>query len=327
MGTLRARLCVAAVLLCSAYAAVAMQFGDNIKLVDGIYDAENQLFTVPDSRLFVSAGDNVYEITTDGNGTYGKTPMFENATYCLGLSQVGNVVFVVRQLKGCIDAVLSDTNLLSAATLIPGEPLVFRDVFQFSDIAIPNGLTADPSGRYLFVSDSAYLRGTGKIIRVEISESDPFVVSNQVTWLDHSLAGTPNGLRFFNGSIYYTDTGALRRVAVNEDMSAGDQVELYKASTILDDLTVIASGDGTAVILFVDYLRGGIAGVDSWTGALVSASAHDLFVGPSSVMQGMPPLFQPDELVVTDKGLICDKDGNGNFFSALSFSLDSSRRL
>eukprot|EP01136_Pigoraptor_vietnamica_P009605 Opistho-1_new@46328 len=317
-------LAVALALLWTAQAAT-MQFGSNVKLVEGIFDAENQHFT-PDGRLFVSGGDNVYEVVSLGNGTYEKRPTFADATYCLGLTQIGSVVYVVRQKKGCIDAILSDTNILSAGTLVEGEPLVFRDVFTMTGVTIPNGLAADPSGRFLYVTDSAYLKGTGKIIRLALNESDPFSVVEQVTWLDHDHAGTPNGLRYFNGSLYYTDDGALRRVPILADGTAGDQVELYKESTILDDLALIPLGDGTTAVLFADYLHGGLIAVDSWTGAAVSSSPRDLFDGPSSVMRGVPPMFAGDELLVTDKGIICDK-ASGNFFSGVSFALGNGRRL
>ena len=95
---------------------------------------------------------------------------------------------------------------------------------------------------------------------------------------------------------------------MNADGSAGTPEVIYEHASVLDDLDVF--DDNTLIVS--DFTNGRIflLGKD---GSLLSSSPVASFVAASAVMRGTTPLFGPDDILVTDKGLLGERlTSNGN---------------
>jgi hypothetical protein len=239
--------------------------------------AENQAYT-SDGRLFVTGNNGIFEIITTPSGDVSvveRTPK-QNCNFG-GIVEAKGTLYVNCSASGA-------TYIYAAAvTATPS----FKRIYTFKSAILPNGLTADDAGR-LYVA-STFL---GQILRLTPSASNPLTFVSTGVWLDGTGPAT-NGIKFYDGLIYWSDSAFVNRVAIKADGTPGKQARVFSLLTIFDDLTVGSDG-----ILIADFTGGMIRGYDlsgNSTGAI-----HASFAGPSSVAKARAP-FPAGALIVTEK--------------------------
>jgi hypothetical protein len=261
-----------------------------VTLVADIPEAENLFFT-PDGRLFVSGGENVFEIARDGAGGWSKTDIFHEPCLVEGITYSGGFLYGVCSRTEL--ATFAEAYLL-AGELSPNPRMEI--IGRLDDLGIPNGLASDASGA-LYTTYS----GLGAIAKIVLSA--PLRFERVEIWSRDELPAA-NGLRFAGGFAYFTalDLEGLAarfgRVPVLADGTAG-RAEFLAARelTVFDDLA--AYGDG---FLITDYVAGSVL---FWKdGNVVAETPPATFLAPTAVALGKPPLFAPNQLLVTEKGII-----------------------
>lgn len=271
---------------------VAAGCGTRIKLLE-IDSAENTLFT-PDGRLFVSGGSNVYEVTHDAAG-WRAAPLYDGSCNFTGMARRGNILYVA-----CFDLRLYALDLSHGGARL-------QPIYALAGMAAPNGMSDGPDGE-LYLTDgplSTSQLPSPKIVRLDFDAADPLKVARQTTWLSQGV-GLPNGLTRRDRTLYFSTSsilppslGQVNRVTIQADGSAG-AVQTFSnlGLSVPDDLSV--AGDDLLQAL---YSEGAIALIGP-DGAIVSQTAPLSFDLPSSVKPGRPPLFEPTDLVVTEKGVV-----------------------
>lgn len=274
---------------------------ERIPLV-GIPDAENIHFT-PEGRLFVTGGSNVYEITQLGELQFEATPLTEAGCNFTGMAQREDTLYVV-----CGDGQLFAAPLEDVGSMAP--------IFQMDGMCIANGTALGPDGHIYVVDeplDPSCLPPAPKIVRLRVDPTDPMRILAQELWLEGSAAGTmpvglgtssrfPNGLAVLGNRFYSTDGGTIFAVDLLEDGSAGPVEPLFFEATAHDDLSI--AGDS---LLVTDFFFGRILQL-SLEGELLQESPPLLFSFPSAVQHGQPPMFRPDDILVTEKGLLLEQN-------------------
>lgn len=268
---------------------VASACGVKTQLLD-IPSAENTLFT-SDGRLFVTGSDSVYEVTKDASGWHATSLATTKANFT-GLAQRGNVVY----------AAAFDGNLYAAR--ISDTPPAFKAIHALG-MSSANGMTSGPDGALYIVNGPLGASiPAPKIVRLRFDSSDPMKVTEQVDWLTGNLY-FPNGLQRRGNTLVVSDSdalnvaiGAIKSIEIKADGSAGTPQLIGNFPSLPDDLGLI--GDN---VLAAFYSNGQI-GLINASGTLVLQTDLLSFENPSSVKQGQPPMFAPDDLVVTEKGLI-----------------------
>lgn len=280
--------------------------GEAVQLI-AIPDAENLLFA-PDGRLFVSGGQNVYEITKTADGSFTATPLSAQTCSFTGLAIRGDILYAV----GC------DNQLLAGA--LTARPAL-EPIFAFEGTCIANGMALGPDDRLYVVDEPLVsmqiqncLPGDPKIVRLTLDPSDPLRVTQQETWVQ----GSPNGLLFLgldnilrvpnglvrDGNIFYaTDGGSVFSVELQPDGRAGPVTPLFFEPTAHDDLGL----GGIDGLLVTDFFKGRIL-LLSRDGRLLQETDAFTFTAASAVRLGQPPMFQPTDILVTDKGVIGDNN-------------------
>src|SRR5262249_28036606 len=106
----------------------------------------------------------------------------------------------------------------------------------------------------------------------------------------------PNGLKFFDSSIYFTDFVAVKRMKLLPGGAAGPVATLTAQLTFFDDLYVDGKG-----ILVANYLLGSLGALTPGGVDVLDTAAFGL-AGPSSVLpaKGRLGLAERD-LIVTEK--------------------------
>lgn len=267
---------------------VASSCGTKTQLLD-IPSAENTLFT-PDGRLFVTGSDSVYEITKDSSGWHATSLATTKANFT-GLAQRGDVVY----------AAAFDGNLYAAR--ITDKVPAFTAIHALG-MSSANGMTSGPDGSlYIVNGPLGSSLPDPKIIRLRFG-SDPMTVTEQVDWLTTGLY-FPNGLQRRGSTLLVSDSdplnvaiGAIKSVEIQSDGSAGTPQLIGSFPSLPDDLGVVGNSELAAF-----YSNGQIGLIDA-SGTLLSQTDPLSFENPSSVKLGQPPMFAPDDLVVTEKGLI-----------------------
>lgn len=267
---------------------VTSECGRKQTLVD-VPSAENLLFT-DDGRLFVT-GDNVYEIRRDGD-SWSATPLSASSGGFNGLAQLGDVLYA-----NSFDGFLHAARLTAQPSMEPihalGQPQA-------------NGLAAGPDGElYAVISVGVGLPPNGKIVRLRLDPSDPFKVIEQSDWLVGGVVRFLNGLQrrgrtllFSASEVLPPSLGKIVGVEILADSSAGVPTTVASFLGIPDDFSVVGDALLAAVYSNNQIL---LIGAD---GRILSQSAPLSFDNPSQVRVGQPPLFEADDLLVTEKGLI-----------------------
>ncbi|TJY56644.1 hypothetical protein E4T66_18960 [Sinimarinibacterium sp. CAU 1509] len=265
-----------------------------------IPDAENILFS-DDGRLFVSGGLNVYEITRDDGGLVANA-LYQGSCNFTGLAIIGDVLYA-----NCFDGRLYAARLTAAPALQPIHAL---------GLAAPNGLVAGPDHDLYLVNGPLATTALPdpKIVRLTLDPADPFTVQEQTDWFSAGLLG-PNGLQRSGRTLYVSNTGLgglgeIRTVTINADNTAGASTQLASFLSVPDDFSLIDN-----YILSSWYLSGQIALIDP-QGSVIANTDIGSFSFPSQVRVGRPPLFPPEDLLITEKGLIGDTGSSiGNVLS------------
>lgn len=272
-----------------------------------IPSAENILFT-SEGRLFVSGGENVYEISRPG-GNWLATPL--SATNCnfTGMAQVGNTLYA-----NCFSGELYAATLSAQPQLAPIHTL---------GLSSANGLSSGPDGELYAVNGPVGTAGLPdpKIVRLRLNPANPLEVVEQTDWLTTGELTFPNGIQRRGRTLYYTTgdalgiaPGVLMRVDVNGDGSASTPEVAGYFDAVLDDFGL--AGDK---FLLTDYAGGRVALMNA-AGDIEQESLPASFDNPSAIKLGQPPLFAPGEILVTEKGVIGlpPTPGYGNVLSVLT---------
>ncbi|WP_372878955.1 hypothetical protein [Spongiibacter marinus] len=257
--------------------------------------AENVFFT-DGGRLFVTGNANIYEVVKE-SGEFRALPRSvgtAGGSGFGGMAQRGDTLYV---------NVFDDGGLWAARLTEAPEFSLIHPL----GLTMPNGLAAGPSGELYVVNGPLELGLTlpdPKVVRVQFSASDAMQVVEQSDWL--SLTGyQPNGIASVGRSLFITASrllppalGVLLRVDIAADGSAGEPEELFQFTSIPDDLSV--AGDA----LLLSFFSEGAVAVVSQDGDLLSRSEPLSFDSPSQLRLGRPPLFEPTDILVSEKGLL-----------------------
>ena len=262
---------------------------EQYQLVD-LPQLENVHFTA-EGRLFVTGQDNLYEISGSfAEGFEGKA-LLEGGG-CSGMASTRDTLYALCQGSS---AGLTDFSSIMVLDL-SNPDAVPEAVFQLSNMTLPNGMGLGPDGN-LYISDGP-VSVTPKIVRVLVSADDPAILLGQETWL--SLLGDwPNGVTWHQGVLYTTLFGAglgtVVAVPLNPDGSAGERQTVYTRGRIMDDL--IAYQD---TLIVTDWLDSRLFQI-TLDGNLLAETPAFGFSQPSSVAVGQPPMFDPSQLLVTER--------------------------
>ena len=274
------------------------------RLVD-IPDAENLIFT-PQGRLFAT-GDAAYEIVIDPDATATSylaqridDMTCTDSTGFLGLAVVSNTLYTLCGGQ------------LWAGRL--AEPVLLQPIYTLPPMGLPNGMASDDQGR-LYITDGPTSQ-TPQIVRVTLDAGNPMAALGDEVWTTEGLE-FPNGITWDGGAMYIVDAsrsgtpGLVKRIPLNLDGGAGTPVVIYEHPSVLDDLDVF--DDDTLIVSDFTNGRVFLIGKDGTPG---SSAPIATFVAASAVMRGATPLFGPDDILVTDKGVIGERltaNGNGLF--------------
>ncbi|MEE2731394.1 MAG: hypothetical protein VYA55_11270 [Pseudomonadota bacterium] len=273
-------------------------------IVNDVPESENLFFT-EDGRLFVSGGDNVFEIIQQEDGSYDKLDTFQGDCLIEGtilrqgyvyavcsktrLSELADSYFLAGQLS---EQAPSAEDVIEAGV----HPHIQLEVIApLPELGLPNGIDVDEHGS-IFVADS----GKGDIVKIDMAT--PTEIGSLTVW-DENTAMFVNGLNWVGDRLYYTGLKYNSLLSVfgyverNPDGSAGARHVLFQRwGTVLDDF---APYDGGFVI--TDYLKGTVL---YWKDGVIMETAPDTFFAPTAVIPAQPPMFDSSALVVTEKGII-----------------------
>jgi hypothetical protein len=258
-------------------------------IVSDIPDAENSLFTNT-GRLFITGGKNIYEVTLASGTRFVKKALYQGEDNFCGITQVGNCIYAVRNT-----GLLFNKVYITAAKL--SDSPVFKDIYQVAGVTMGNGLAADSSGR-LYLADTGL---TGKIVRLTISGSDPMTITGQSSWLTWG-AVAPNGIKISGSTVFFTDLGTVKKVAINYNGTPGTVKTILSRLTIFDDLSLY-----NGKLIVCDYTKGTILYLSD-SGSVLKETPAGTFFSPSSVIPGRAPMFSGDEFLITEKGILMDSN-------------------
>jgi hypothetical protein len=291
--------------------------------VRDIYDAENQLYT-PSGHLIVSGGDNVYLMIPSSSSSgsvpssYTAAAILPDNTYSLGLSVLGGhlymatqkALFVVPDIDDAVEWFICCNRPLSSKVL---------PVLDLSKLSQPNGMATDGVSK-LYLADTGYknLFKGGAIYLIQFATSpvdDPTAVQSFLPITTSKLVTYPNGLRWWNQSLWTTDLGEFKQLQLSIDgTTITSHRLLWKGFTVLDDLAIVSTGgvnlhstlSNAPMAIVCDILSGSLLFIDLPSGNLLYQTPHKLYHGPSSVSVtwnsgGL-------DLTVTDKGVVRQRD-------------------
>jgi hypothetical protein len=281
----------------AAELCVSNDCGEVVQLLE-ITDAENILFSA-DGRLFVSGGQNVYEVTKDADGAFHAQPLSDSECNFTGLA-----IHRGHLYASCADSRFFAGPLAATMTL--------TQIYTFAGMCIPNGTAVGPDGRIYVVDEPLNCEEIDpKIVALTLDPADPMKVVDQTVWVQGSplgllWLGLDNVLRFPNGldrrgnRFFSTDGGSVFYVDWQPDGSAGPVTPIFFEPTAHDDLGVV--GDA---LLVSDFFLGRIF-LLSQDGTLLQETDPGTFFAVSSVRLARPPMFDRTDILVTDKGVLSD---------------------
>lgn len=301
---------------------------DSNHVLDRIFDAENLVFTAA-GHLIVSGGDNVFFIDgltpyfgrgLAGHANASAVPILRGSEYSLGLSIVhGHLFMATRQhlfvLPWIDDAIQSYLKSAGRQNLSDTTALLL----DISFLALPNGMATDGVSR-LYLADSAYadVVAGGGIYRIDLSiveqREHPVEVLSMTKISTADQIMHPNGLRFFNNSLWATDIDTLKELVLSADGAAIADMRLlwHGGLTLLDDLALVhfeCEGQAGRILAVgvCDIFRGSLHFIDVASGQDLYETPRDLYHGPSAL--ALDPSSTPSHsLFVTNKGVVEERD-------------------
>lgn len=323
---------------CASLFPLALSACIEKETVEFVPNAENIFFT-DTNQLLVTGGQNIYEITPDGDG-FKKDELFHGEgnvgkfdCQFTGIAQQGEWVFT-----SCVSTkfLIFKNNHLLAAKLGESD-LVFNlvtDSFDLRDpydkLALPNGLAFAPDGS-LLVADFNMFGDSGVArIAIDYSEDFPAIASLEKNFVSPDLHGisSPNGIRVDDDYLYMSDGNSVKRFQFDSNgKSVSNGVEIWSgALAIVDDIMPYCNG-----VAFTSYLSGRLHYATSYIDnngdehfPVLYSTPPLAFDSPSSLAYGsIPGMFDTDELLVTEKGLLTDmSSGLGNRLSVSPLTMD-----
>ena len=299
----------------------------NTEFVPDIYDAENVIFTRYNSsiRLFVTGGDNIFELTRDiPSNSWKKNSLYHEKAYFLGVVQYNQWLCTVDKQGYFYAADLSVS------------PLVLNRIYHMEDMSLPNGMAADVESGVIYVADTAFLKSSGKIVKLRMKEapnsnnqmnpSSMLTVTQQSDWITSPHVKHPNGLKLFNHTVMISDTNKVVAIPINRATGGPDianmKVLFSKGLTILDDINFFTPSESDQPLLVVaNYLQSSLIFLRLPTGEKLYETSKLAFAGPSALAQGVSPLFSKDQIIVTNKGLVDTHTPWGNYVSYVNATI------
>jgi len=265
-----------------------------------IPEAENSLFTAT-GRLFVTGGESIYEITKDDNGVCTAHKLYPGTYNFLGIGQHGDYIYVNRTSPGAGFLFNPESHLVIANLndiLMSGEENESNGVFteiRLNSVQGPvNGMAIDSHG-CIYIADMF----GGRILSAFIQTGDPTMVSEFFPWLEEGVA-SPNGIAVSDATLYFTDGNAVKKVGIQEDGSPGAVEIIAEDLGVLDDLAPFRDG-----VLVTVFNRGMLLYITD-DGIVMNQTPWKSFSGPSSVIPGRAPMFQAQDIIVTERGILLD---------------------
>ncbi len=348
---------------------MSISVSKNTQFVPDVYNAENVCFTTFGgvTRLFVSGGDNVYELIRGSGDDNGEQPQEQQqekqqwkkralisqhddprkGTYSMGLVQYNQWLCAIDEHGKFFVGDLSQ----------PSFQLV--QVYQIANVTLANGMTANVEQGVIYVADTAPFKSSGKIVRLSVTENNEnenshlMTVSRQENWITSPHVKHPNGLKLFRHTILTTDGNKVVSIPVHQADGKADvsnmRVLFQKSFTVLDDLNFyfppnVSSSSSSSpsssssstlsvnvdennsssqlpLLVVTDYVQSSLIFLRLDTGQKLYETSKFSFAAPSSVAQGVPPLFNRDQLIVTNKGVIRVHTPWGNYISYVNVAL------
>ena len=272
--------------------------------------AENTAFS-DDGRLFVSGGENVYEVLADAGSDSG---------YALRALSANHDNFTGLAVRGGVLYAASFEGLLYAAQLDTEQPALLP--IHNLGMNAANGMSFDEHGA-LYIANGPFPTSSApdpRIVRLTFAAGSPMTVSTEADWLSAGLVA-PNGLRVVGDTLYWSDSAPLAgALATLRAARIGDAAPSTpprrvadQARAIFDDFVPYESG-----FLAAGYWRGSVVQfVADGAGRyrLAAETRRGRFANPSSVRPAVGPLFPEGGWLVTEKGALDGSSEAGNQLS------------
>ncbi len=291
--------------------------------------AENS-FMSEDGRLFVTGGSAnafgdgfIIEVTKNNDGTFEgneiylddsivfmgitahKGYLYINAVEASGLpNKVVCLLFIAKIDELSLNAEENMSNGVFTQVVV-GEfsiagllqELIDKSKLENITVAVANGLGIDANG-YIYIADELGSR----IIQCHISEDDPTKIEGTRIWLSDD-ATFPNGITIKENTLYFTEllSGNVKKVTLGENGEPESVQTIYtRPGAILDDLTAYKEGVivASCIDCVVFYLTD--PDISGEKGKIVFETPLETFIIPTSVSIGQPPMFQDDDIIVTE---------------------------
>lgn len=258
-----------------------------------IPDAENLLFS-DDGRLFVSGGENVYEVARAESGLIA-TPLSASGCNFTGLAIRAETLYAA-----CFDGQLYAAPLTAVAQLAAITPL---------GIAAPNGMAVGPDDALYIINGPVATTALPdpKILRVALAPGSPLQATDVSVWLEGGMLA-PNGLQADGDQFYFSESGLpdiarVRRLTWTAE-GPGPIETVASFIGVPDDFSLLPSADGP-YLLVPDFGLGGLR-LFAPNGDTQAALPPLTLRFPSQARRGQPPLFSSDEILITEKGVLGD---------------------
>lgn len=270
-------------------------------------EAENLRFT-PDGRLFVS-GVNLFEIIKHENGNFEAVvvPMDGPHSPSLGGLATANGILYLNDEgeNGLWAGRLDDPNMQ------------MQKIHTWNTDSTPNGLDFGPDGAlYSTHGPQPDTVGGRSVLRAQLDPDDPFNVLRvePVFTIDDLLAA--NGLVRKQNTFYVVaygegvDNSSVAAFDVTEAGEVGPRRRIVGSPNgTFDDLEVIGDRVLVANIFMNSLLMFDLEGNQL-------ADSGPIFEGPTALTFGRPPMFEPTDLIITERGVLGEPDSDfGNKLS------------
>lgn len=308
--------------------------------------AENHFYTT-DGRLFVSGEQNVYEVVQNPEtGTYERITLYNVMNQCIpkgimhmfhGIAEYdGYLLLACNRLtvKGIIPLLLY-ARLDEITVDDAGKPIenLFKEI-KINDLNVngdasvtyANGMAVDNYG-HIYIGDSPGNNRSIKRISIGVLTDDN--ADNDFFDLKVLIHEQANGMTIDGDNLFYSHLGSnnesmirkLDLASVVEDatgnLTVGEpETVLSTTADYYDDLSIYKS-DGKKGLLVSNFIGGCVIAVPLYDPEGKREIKFDIpsrgyFASPSSVRQAASPMFERNEITVTELGAygLCDNVGN-----------------